>query len=185
MKREADINAPNNNGETPLHKAVINQKTDMIKLLLEKGADIKAKDNTHRTPLHRAIIKENTQIIELLLNDDKADINAPGNNGETPLHIAVAKANTKIIKLLLEKGASTTIKNEEKETVLDVVKKGKKKEVKQIIEDHNVATLFKEINKKNPDKVKVKALLQTYPELHYAENPNEDDDDEDDEEDYI
>ena len=51
-----DLNARDDAGATPLHRAVENtQNLDVIKVLLNAGADLKARDNDKRTPLHGAV----------------------------------------------------------------------------------------------------------------------------------
>jgi len=59
---------------TPLHKAVINEHLDMVKLLLDNNANVNAKTTVDKTPLHFAIENENLEIAQLLINRN-ADIN--------------------------------------------------------------------------------------------------------------
>jgi ankyrin repeat protein len=47
----ADVNAINNDGETPLHIAAYSGMPDIAKLLLDAGADINAKTKEGKTPL--------------------------------------------------------------------------------------------------------------------------------------
>jgi cytohesin len=46
-----DVNAKNDWGETPLHRAAVKGRKEMAELLIAKGADVNAKDNKGRTPL--------------------------------------------------------------------------------------------------------------------------------------
>jgi ankyrin repeat protein len=62
----ADVNAKDNNGNTPLHYAVILAKMDVIELLISNGADVNAKDNQGRTPLWWAKEVENNELADLL-----------------------------------------------------------------------------------------------------------------------
>ena len=52
LEKGADVNAKDNDGETPLHWASENGHEAIVSLLLEKGADVNAKDNDGETPLH-------------------------------------------------------------------------------------------------------------------------------------
>jgi len=62
----ADVNAKDDNGETPLHNAVILANKDVIELLIASGADVNAKDNQGRTPLWWAKEQNSAELIEIL-----------------------------------------------------------------------------------------------------------------------
>jgi len=81
----ANINAIDNDHDTPLHFAVQrhhlqnypyaeNNDIEMVKWLLNHGADINAINNHGRTPLHRAIEWQNIETAKYLL-DHGADPN--------------------------------------------------------------------------------------------------------------
>jgi len=55
LAKGANINARDNKGLTPLHKASQYYSVDIMELLLAHGADVNAKDNHGHTPLHEAI----------------------------------------------------------------------------------------------------------------------------------
>jgi ankyrin repeat protein len=55
LNNKADINAKNNQGETPLHFAVKSGFRNLAKLLLVHNADVNAKNNQGETPLHFAV----------------------------------------------------------------------------------------------------------------------------------
>lgn len=56
----ADVNAEDNVGETPLHKAVMNsQHSDVVRVLIEKGADVNAENQRGMAPLHTAVSRGN------------------------------------------------------------------------------------------------------------------------------
>lgn len=63
----ADVNAKDENGNAPLHYAVILAKKDVIELLIAGGADVNIKDNQGRTALWWAKELKNSEIVELLL----------------------------------------------------------------------------------------------------------------------
>lgn len=58
LDKQAEINCRNVNGCTPLHIAIMNQNTNLSKLLLKYGADPNAKeyhDIGEKTPLHYSV----------------------------------------------------------------------------------------------------------------------------------
>src|SRR5437868_11256168 len=56
LDHNADINARDNRGWTPLYMAVIFGHMNSIKTLLDNGANLKVKDQSHEmSPLHMAI----------------------------------------------------------------------------------------------------------------------------------
>ncbi|RDW69089.1 NACHT and Ankyrin domain protein [Aspergillus mulundensis] len=72
VSRGADINArlqaPTNNGETPLHLAVtaIVTRPDLVQLLLQSGADMNAPTADGKTPLHLAAERGREAIFRIL-----------------------------------------------------------------------------------------------------------------------
>ncbi len=65
----AEVNAKNDNGQTPLMLAIaLNQNPEIIKMLLSAGANVNAKDKNGKTPLvYAATFNQNPEIIKLLL----------------------------------------------------------------------------------------------------------------------
>ncbi|KXZ24286.1 hypothetical protein AYB33_10975 [Leptospira santarosai] len=80
VEHGADVNAENNDGQTPLHKAT---KIEIIKYLVENGANMNAKDNDGQTPLHKATKWRSFEIIEYLIRQG-ADKNVKDKSGKIP-----------------------------------------------------------------------------------------------------
>lgn len=100
---KANVNATNQYGETPLHKAASRQHVSLVGLLLAYQAHVDACDNNGTTPLCCAIGggREDTQVVRLLL-ENKADPNkAESGLGHTPLHKASIDGNREFCELLL------------------------------------------------------------------------------------
>ena len=60
----ADVNANNNNGETPLHCATHKNNSSIVQILLSAGADINAKDMQGRLHLIAPIVTSNVELME-------------------------------------------------------------------------------------------------------------------------
>ena len=66
-KAEADVNAKNANGVTPLHYAAwSNENPEVLTLLIKAGADVNAKNEDGWTPLDWAVDQNNTENAEAL-----------------------------------------------------------------------------------------------------------------------
>lgn len=77
----ADINSPDVYRFTPLMRAVDNQHTDSVKILLQQGkASVKVKDESDNTALHFAVANQHSDVIKLLLHHgaDPFQVNRDG-----------------------------------------------------------------------------------------------------------
>ena len=84
----ADVNAPDEEGETPLHRAAEHDNLPAVEALIERGADVGARDDKGRMPLHRAARRSNRpDVIEKLLNEG-ADASAMDDRDSTPCDYA-------------------------------------------------------------------------------------------------
>jgi ankyrin repeat protein len=93
---EADID-----GNTSLHLAVRDGKSDCLKILLEYHADISVKNTAGQTVLLIAAKRECSESLEYLLEySSHSDKN---NYGWTILHLAVRTGDSEALKILLEK----------------------------------------------------------------------------------
>jgi palmitoyltransferase ZDHHC13/17 len=61
-----NLDAQDSQGLTPLHLAVISEKSKLIKKLIHQGADRYIRDKKNRTPFHLAIEKNKQSIAEML-----------------------------------------------------------------------------------------------------------------------
>ena len=84
--RHADIN-----GLTPLMKATINQRRDIMHLFLEQDHD-SYKDVSHTlwTPCHYAVYSKNVEAVYLLIHDQSCPLEAKDKDGRTPYALATA-----------------------------------------------------------------------------------------------
>uniref|UniRef100_A0ABD2VU53 Uncharacterized protein n=1 Tax=Trichogramma kaykai TaxID=54128 RepID=A0ABD2VU53_9HYME len=111
IQQTVQVNAVDNNGETPLHYAVIRGKKQIAEALLRRGADPTLVTANGSSLLHFFCRRRyNAELEEILFNDDKqqmVQIDAKDKLGNTPLHLAAANfEDTRPIEYLLRRGQS-------------------------------------------------------------------------------
>ena len=112
IKKGANVNNDVED-EYPILYAVIEQKLNIVKVLLDAGANIDITDETGRTPLTSAVLEGDIEILELLLNySTKDSIDKVGSVFvKSPLGIAFLKGKIEMIELLLRHGADPYMKD--------------------------------------------------------------------------
>ena len=101
MEFEADVNAKNYCGSTPLHSA---KTEELVKMLVAKGADINAKDHDGNTPLHvKAKWGYEEGIIRQLVASG-ADVTAKNKDYMTPMALAIREGRDELVPLLTPGG---------------------------------------------------------------------------------
>lgn len=103
LERNAEVDAISTwSAETPLQKAMKNNKLELAKLFLDNGANVNVKDNLGQTLLHWAVMKNKVNSVRLLL-DYNAAINVEHYSGQTALDLAKKRDFSEIVRLLEEK----------------------------------------------------------------------------------
>jgi len=103
LDRGIDINAAGTDGRTALHLAVINNKTDIIALLLTKKPDLNARDKSFgSTPLGYADSKKYKEAVRMLLKE-KSDLKT-GTLSLPLVFLAVETGDMEIFRLLVDAG---------------------------------------------------------------------------------
>jgi cytohesin len=115
LAQNANVNAPDEYGWTPLHQAAWEGHVAVVQVLLGVGADVKAQisDGFYEgyTALHVAAEKGRVETVRALLGKG-AGVNAAPENGWTPLHKAAEYGNAGVVQVLLEKGANANASDE-------------------------------------------------------------------------
>lgn len=99
-----DINTKDEDDETPLIRAVINESEEIVNILLfEKGVKLQGVDADGDTELGRAAWSGNEKIVAALLKAS-ADTEKANRDGRTPLYWAAWNGAEAVAKLLLVEG---------------------------------------------------------------------------------
>jgi ankyrin repeat protein len=105
------LNAVDITGNTPLHTAAFDGRSDIVRFLLGKGADINLLNRNKQTALHSASSEE----VAGLLIEAGISVDARDAKGRTALHLS---NNVELSRYLLSKGASIEAKDNLGETPL-------------------------------------------------------------------
>ena len=109
-KLKSEINAQNENGWTPIYRAIIANNLEALYELLKIGANPDIPNNLGETPLYLSVDINNYDALIILLQY-KADCNLAKKNGNTPLHIATKRNKNSFMSALLRNNANPNIVN--------------------------------------------------------------------------
>jgi len=104
---------------TPLHLAAINQMHNTVEVLLRAGAPAQKRNRVDWTPLDCAAAAGCRQCCELLIDND-SEIDPVDRSKLTPLHLAAMKGHPKVVKLLLEMGANISLEDRDGNNALEL-----------------------------------------------------------------
>ncbi|XP_041377260.1 E3 ubiquitin-protein ligase MIB2-like [Gigantopelta aegis] len=90
LEKKSDINATDDDGDTPLMVATFRKHTEIAEYLVRAGAQLDNTDNKGRTAVHNAAYTGQTTLIHALIGRG-CDVNVMDESGDTPLHDAIAK----------------------------------------------------------------------------------------------
>lgn len=115
-------NTLDNNGNTALINAIINDDVNEAKLLIGKGVDINKQNSNIESPLIIAVARNNFEIVQALVGNG-ANVNWINNLSSsrynyTVLFESVKNSNYDICNLLIDNGAELNKRNNDDNTVL-------------------------------------------------------------------
>ncbi|KAK4883483.1 hypothetical protein RN001_006802 [Aquatica leii] len=104
IKSGKKVNNPDNNGNLPLHLAVLADRVEIVNLLLP-DSDINFKNYGGFTPLLLSLLHKKSECIIMTLVEAGADIFTKNNMKETVLHMSVRSPLTNVTEELIKRGA--------------------------------------------------------------------------------
>ncbi|KAI9839918.1 MAG: hypothetical protein M1819_000110 [Sarea resinae] len=106
LRKDADVNAKNFNGQSALHFCASKNNLDIARKLIAYKASARVKDRLGQLALHRAAAIGSVPMVGLLI-DNRSPLNAADISGLTPLHHAISEGHGDTALLLLKAGAET------------------------------------------------------------------------------
>ncbi|MBU0985530.1 MAG: ankyrin repeat domain-containing protein [candidate division Zixibacteria bacterium] len=111
------LEAVDDGGYTPLHKAAYAGQTEIVTLLLGLGANINAASNSGSTPLHGAAYYGHLATVNCLVAAG-ADIDVLNSGGYSPLLSAMAAGQVEVARALIQLGAGVNVTTNDGKTPL-------------------------------------------------------------------
>ena len=116
--KNIDINIVNDQGETPLHIACVEDNEKMVRILLKKGATFFISQE-FTNPLHWAAEKGDVAMMQRLIEVGNIDnVDVLDEFGDTPLILACGYDHLEIVKFLLKQGAKLSVRGDDGYTPL-------------------------------------------------------------------
>jgi serine/threonine-protein phosphatase 6 regulatory ankyrin repeat subunit B len=120
-RRDLDVNAADDKGDTALHVASDRGHTRIVELLLARpDIQINLRNQLGWSPLTKASFGGHVDVVRRLLARSDAEVNTVDHDGQTPLFHAVSNEQLEVVRLLLADPRTVrTIANRRGHTALD------------------------------------------------------------------
>ncbi len=136
LDKDADLNAADAFGWTPLHYAAELGLPDIAEELLLRGVAVNARDENGMTPLHWAAFEGHVDVVQVLLAHG-ADPDAQGKRfGWTPLFHALMAEHQDVARVLVATGADVNATADGQETPLSLAQSSGLPEMVELLKKH-------------------------------------------------
>jgi ankyrin repeat protein len=157
------LKSKNNDGNTPLMYAILKDKIDIAKLLIDKGCNLDMQNNDGDTALMLSV-KYSKDIPKLLI-ESGCNLNLQDKAGNTPLMISILRWRVDIARLLIENDCDLNLQNSRDYTALMfAVGFNDINTTKLLIENERC-----DLNKKNKDKDTALMIAIKYKNIEIAQ----------------
>ena len=123
----------------PLIISIENKREEVTLLLLdwlEKELLNYSDPQTQETLLHRAALKGSSKTCSMIIaKSPELNVDAKSRNKSTALHCAVFSGNFETVKVLINAGASVKVKNDHKNTALNLARLHNYREIESLLEN--------------------------------------------------
>ena len=129
------VTARDDEGNTPLHVAIMSDGVDVVKTLIHDGkADVTARDDKGNTPLHVAAMNGRENVAIFFVKKFGSHVNVTGHLGRSLLHSACASNNGSLVKFV-SKHISPWVVDDNGDTPLHICARlGNTESVKALLE---------------------------------------------------
>ncbi|KAH7421094.1 hypothetical protein KP509_13G040200 [Ceratopteris richardii] len=114
-----DLDAADEDGYTPIHRAILGRKETAVTQLLRAGADPSILDKDSASYLHYSVQTGSLNLVRLFVKYG-VDMDHADEDGWTALHVAALTSQEYIVRHLLFSGANKHLKNKDGHTPFDL-----------------------------------------------------------------
>jgi len=148
LDMRANVNTIDSFGGTTLHKAILKNDVQTVKMLLNANADLNATDKEGRNFMHNSVWTNRIQIMRVIHNANPKLINATDTYGALPINYAAFLGHTDLVVELIALGSVINNNAPKKDYIIDFTKKFTKniipmfKNTRNSSDQRNVAKLI-------------------------------------------
>lgn len=135
IREGADVNQPNQYGDTFLHSAARKLRDIPLKATLRAGANVDQVNRSGSTPLHLAAGGGFTENVRHLIKAG-ANVNKSDDFGRTPLYLAAASGEEEIVEMLIQARADVNRADKHNMTPLQAAKRRNSDAIVRLLQEH-------------------------------------------------